>query len=40
MLVLGQRELSGLVEEVPTIGHKMLEVMAKRLSESDSKMLN
>ena len=40
LLVLGQRELSGLVEEVPSIGHKMLEVMAKRLSESDSKVLN
>lgn len=36
LLVLGPRELSGLLEEVPTIAHKMLEVMAQRLSESDT----
>ena len=40
LLVLGQRELSAVIEDVPSIGHKMLEVMAKRLSESDSKVLN
>ena len=40
LLVLGQRELSWMIEDVPTIAHKMLEAMAKRLSESDSHMLS
>lgn len=38
LLVLGQRELSALIEDVPSIAHKMLEVMAKRLSESDTRI--
>ena len=38
LLVLGQRELSALIEDVPSIAHKMLEVMAKRLSESDTRV--
>lgn len=37
LLVMGQREFSAAIEDVPTIAHKMLEVMAKRLSESDTK---
>lgn len=40
LLVLGQRELSALIEDVPSIAHKMLEAMAKRLSESDSRMVS
>ena len=36
LLVLGQRELSALIDDVPTIAHKMLETMAKRLSEADA----
>jgi CRP-like cAMP-binding protein len=37
LLVMGQREFSAAIEDVPTIAHKMLEAMARRLSESDSK---
>lgn len=40
LLVLGQRELSALIEDVPSIAHKMLEAMAKRLSESDTRMVS
>jgi CRP/FNR family cyclic AMP-dependent transcriptional regulator len=40
LLVLGQRELSALIEDVPSIAHKMLEAMAKRLSESDSRLVS
>ena len=40
LLVLGQRELSALIEDVPSIAHKMLEVMAKRLSESDTRVMS
>ena len=38
LLVLGAREFGALVDEVPTIGHKLLGAMAKRLSEQDSKI--
>ena len=37
LLVMGQREFSAALEDVPSIAHKMLEAMAKRLSESDNK---
>jgi CRP/FNR family cyclic AMP-dependent transcriptional regulator len=37
LLVLGSREFGALLDEVPSISHKLLEAMAKRLSESDSK---
>ena len=37
VLVLGQREFSGILDEVPGIAHKLLGYMAKRLRESDEK---
>jgi CRP/FNR family transcriptional regulator, cyclic AMP receptor protein len=38
LLVLGAREFGALLDEVPTIAHKLLATMAKRLSEQDSKI--
>lgn len=38
LLVLGSREFGALLDEVPSITHKLLEAMAKRLSEADTKM--
>ena len=38
LLVLGSREFGALLDEVPTIAHKLLGAMAKRLSEQDSKI--
>ena len=37
LLVLGQREFSGLLDEVPGMAHKLLSSMAQRLSEADAK---
>jgi CRP-like cAMP-binding protein len=37
VLILGQREFSGLLDEVPGMAHKMLSSMAQRLSEADAK---
>ncbi len=37
ILVLGQREFSGVLDEVPTIAHKLLSSMATRLREADAK---
>ena len=37
VLVLGQREFSGVLDEVPTIAHKLLSSMAARLREADAK---
>ena len=37
VLVLGQREFSGVLDEVPTIAHKLLSSMATRLREADAK---
>jgi CRP-like cAMP-binding protein len=37
LLVLGQREFSGVLDEVPTIAHKLLSSMATRLRDSDAK---
>lgn len=37
LLVLGQREFSGLLDEVPGMAHKLLSSMAQRLSEADTK---
>lgn len=37
VLILGQREFSGLLDEVPGMAHKMLSAMAQRLSEADAK---
>lgn len=38
LLVLGQREFSGVLDEVPTLAHKLLTSMAKRLREADTKL--
>jgi CRP/FNR family cyclic AMP-dependent transcriptional regulator len=37
LLVMDQRELAGVLDQVPAIARKMLEVMAHRLSESDAR---
>lgn len=37
LLVLGQREFSGLLDEVPGMAHKLLSSMAQRLSEADAR---
>jgi CRP/FNR family transcriptional regulator, cyclic AMP receptor protein len=37
LLVLGQREFSGILDEVPALTHKLLAAMAARLRESDAK---
>jgi len=37
VLVLGQREFAGVIDEVPTMAHKLLTTMAQRLRESDAK---
>lgn len=37
VLVLGPREFSGLLDEVPTLSHKILEVLAGRVRELDAR---
>lgn len=37
VLVLGQREFSGVLDEIPGLAHKLLAHMAARLRESDAK---
>ena len=37
ILVLGQREFAGVIDEVPTLAHKLLTTMAQRLREADAK---
>ena len=37
VLVLGQREFAGVIDEVPTLAHKLLTSMARRLREADAK---
>ena len=37
LLVLGQREFNGVLDEVPGLAHKLLRTMASRLRDSDSK---
>ena len=37
LLVLGQREFSGVLDEVPALAHKLLTTMAARLRESDER---
>lgn len=37
VLVLGQREFSGVLDEIPGLAHKMLTSMAARLAELDAK---
>jgi CRP-like cAMP-binding protein len=36
LLVLAQREFSGLLDEVPSLAHKLLKGMAKRVREADA----
>ena len=36
-LVLGPREFAGLLDEVPSISHKLLKAMAARIRELDTK---
>ena len=36
-LVLGPREFSGLIDEVPSISHKLLRALAARIRELDTK---
>lgn len=40
LLVLGQREFSGLLDEVPGLAHKLLIYMAQRLNEADAKSIS
>jgi CRP/FNR family transcriptional regulator, cyclic AMP receptor protein len=40
LLVLGQREFSGVLDEVPSLAHKLLTYMAERLAEADSKEIS
>jgi len=37
LLVLGQREFAGVLDEVPHLAHKLLTIMAGRVRESDAK---
>lgn len=37
VLVLGPREFSGLLDEVPTLSHKLLESLASRVRELDAR---
>ena len=37
VLVLGQREFAGVIDEVPSLAHKLLTTMARRLREADAK---
>jgi len=37
VLVLGQREFAGVIDEVPSMAHKLLTSMAQRLREADAK---
>jgi CRP/FNR family cyclic AMP-dependent transcriptional regulator len=37
VLVLGKREFSGVLDEVPALAHKLLAAMAARLREADTK---
>ncbi len=38
LLVLGEREFSGLLDSVPGLAHKLLGTMAQRLAEADAKL--
>ena len=40
LLVLGQREFSGLLDEVRGLAHKLLSTMAERLAECDAKAVS
>ena len=40
LLVLGQREFNGVLDEVPGLAHKLLSAMAGRLREADAKSVS
>jgi CRP-like cAMP-binding protein len=40
LAILGQRQFSGVLEEVPAVAHKLLVGMAARLREADSKAIS
>lgn len=40
LLVLGQREFGGVIDEVPGLSHKLLSAMAARLREADAKAVS
>ena len=40
LLVVGQREFSGVIDEVPGMAHKLLTTMAARLREADAKAVS
>jgi CRP/FNR family transcriptional regulator, cyclic AMP receptor protein len=40
LLVLGQREFAGVLDEIPALAHKLLTVMAGRLRDADSRALS
>ena len=37
LLVLGQREFAGMLDEVPHLAHKLLTIMASRVREADTR---
>ena len=39
LLVVGQREFSGVLDEIPGVAHKLLTTMAARLREADARSL-
>lgn len=40
LLVLGQREFNGILDEVPGLAHKLLRTMSERLRDSDAKAIH
>ena len=40
LVVLGQREFAGVIDAVPTMAHKLLGSMARRLREADTRALS
>ena len=40
LLVLGQREFAGVLDEVPHLAHKLLTIMAGRVREADARALS
>jgi len=40
LLVIGQREFSGVIDDVPGLGHRLLSAMASRLREADAKAVH
>ena len=40
LIVLGQREFAGVIDAVPSMAHKLLTAMARRLRDADTKALS